>query len=125
MTTKPKKVFQARVIHNSKPAKDKGDGGSKKKNKREARSSEAISLVIDLPFAPAIGTMIRASPNGEFLRVTAVFWDIGNPSGLLVFTEEPEPELLHSFAAMQREGWQRVDPAELARFFRRNTAPSS
>lgn len=120
MTTKPKKVFKARVIHNSKPAKDKGDGG--KKTKRGAPAPEAISLIIDMPFAPAIGTMIRASPNGEFLRVTAVFWDIGDPRGLLVFTEEPEPELLHSFAAMQREGWQRVDPTELARFFRRTDA---
>lgn len=74
--------------------------------KRKTDEFECVEVVIhvDLPFVPVAGTMLKLTPDGEFLRVDQVFWSVTDPDVIDVFIEEPE--VLPTFAFMRKEGWR-------------------
>jgi hypothetical protein len=94
-TKKVPKVYRAHVLHMSRA-----------KRKSVTRQPQTIEYTIEIPFVPVPGMMLRPAPSGEVLKVSGVVWDGEDPAELLVFTETPEPELLHSFAHMKHEGWR-------------------
>lgn len=74
--------------------------------KRKTDEFECVEVVIhvDLPFVPAAGTMLKLTPDGEFLCVDQVYWSVTDPDVIDVFIEEPE--VLPTFAFMRKEGWR-------------------
>lgn len=69
--------------------------------------AENIHIVVDLPFVPAAGTMLKVSPAGDYLKVDQVYLDLTEGGeGLVVFIEEPDDSReLMPWKAMKAEGW--------------------
>ena len=70
---------------------------------------EEICFYVDLPFVPAIGTMLRVTEREDYRPVADVMYDVPGEEGvhLIVGLEEPENDWeLRSWRDMKREGWK-------------------
>lgn len=68
---------------------------------------EDISIVVDLPFVPAVGTMLKLTVEGDYIEVADVMLDLSpEGEGLIVGLKEPEDWQLRSWPEMQAQGWR-------------------
>lgn len=68
---------------------------------------EAIYLDVELPFLPPVGTFIKVTPNGDYLKVADVYLDLEpEGEGLAIGMEEPEEYAIRPFKDMKSEGWK-------------------
>lgn len=75
------------------------------KTKTAEYESENIHLVVELPFIPAVGTMLKLTNDGDFIRVNDVMLDITKGGeGLCIGLEEPD--ILDPWLSMRSQGWQ-------------------
>jgi len=91
--------MKAKVLFFCKPAK-----------KTKDYEVESIFMMVDLPFVPSVGTMLKLSPGGNYIEVSDVMLDITpDGEGLIVGLKEPGDEdayQLRSWAEMKAQGWQ-------------------
>lgn len=66
-----------------------------------------IYMFVDLPFVPAVGTLLKLTREGDYLKVADVTLDVSpGGQGLLIGLEEPEEDSeLRPWAEMQAQGW--------------------
>ena len=76
--------------------------------KNSGYDEEEISLVVDLPFAPFVGMLIKPTPNSDYLRVIDVMLDLTpDGEGLILGIEEPDDfSSLRPWREMKAEGWK-------------------
>lgn len=69
---------------------------------------ENIYMVVDLPFVPAVGTMLKLTEQGDFIKINDVMLDISpGGDGLLVGLEEPQHDgELRPWSEMKAQGWK-------------------
>ena len=71
---------------------------------------EEIYLDVDLPFVPPIGAYLKVTPNGDYLEVGDIHFDLQpGGEGLSIGMELPEDYAIRSFKEMSAEGWTRGD----------------
>lgn len=69
---------------------------------------ENIYMVVDLPFVPAVGTMLKLTEQGDFIEINDVMLDISpGGDGLLVGLAEPLHDgELRPWPEMKAQGWK-------------------
>lgn len=67
--------------------------------------AEDIRLTVFLPFMPTAGMKLKVTPDGDYLKVAEVFWDISSPDEVEVVFEEPL-DLLPEWEQMKEQGWR-------------------
>jgi len=89
--------MKARVDYFCKPAK-----------KNANYECESIYMEVELPFVPAVGTMLKLTEEGDFVKINDVMLDISpGGHGLLVGLEEPEHVgELRPWSEMKAQGWK-------------------
>lgn len=94
-------TFKARLDHTCMP-----------RSKAAARQydAEEIVLYVDLPFVPAIGTMLKPTTEDDFLTVSDVLLDLSpGGEGLVLGLEAPSESngaRLEPWAEMKKRGWK-------------------
>ena len=84
------------------------------RRKSATYEAEDICIDVDLPFVPAIGTMLKVSATGDYMKVDDVFLDLvpdgSEGEGLVVYLEEPAdgPDF-RPWPEMKAQGW-RITP---------------
>lgn len=75
---------------------------------KQSRFEELVMLAnVEIPFVPVVGMMIAVTPDGDFLRVSDVYWHCDKPAMLDVYVEEDG--LPHGAPYWRRQGW-RTEP---------------
>lgn len=77
------------------------------KSKKADYEAEDIVIEVDLPFIPSVGMKLKATRNGEFLKVDDVYLDLTlGDKGLHLYMEEPDDiSDLRPWTEMRAEGW--------------------
>lgn len=65
---------------------------------------EELKIAIEIPIVPPIGTMLRVTRKGKFLKVEDIHWDINQPEIIKIYTAEPEAGY-QSYVEMIDAGW--------------------
>lgn len=91
--------MKAKVTFVCKPAKKAAD-----------YDAESIFMMVDLPFVPSVGMMLKLTPEGNYIEVNDVMLDITpGGEGLIVGLKEPDDEdayQLRSWPEMKAQGWR-------------------
>lgn len=87
------------ILHTCGPSDDRTDV-----------EAEDIEIEVDLPFPPFQGMLIKATPEGDFLKVQTVLVDVsGGQADITLHIEEPEDDVgLTPWPVMAKEGWRLV-----------------
>jgi len=69
---------------------------------------ESIFLIVDLPFVPSVGLMLKLTDEGDYIQVIDVMFDLTpGGDGLTVGLKEPDEDFqLRSWPEMKAQGWQ-------------------
>lgn len=78
------------------------------KSKRANYDAEDIVLDVTLPFLPPIGSKLKLTKNGDYLKVDDIYLDfVGDEEKIVIFIEEPdELDALRPWKEMKAEGWR-------------------
>jgi hypothetical protein len=63
-----------------------------------------IHIMVDLPFVPAAGTMLKVARDGEFMPVDEIYFDVKTPELLEVFISADDISLF-PWEVMKAQGW--------------------
>lgn len=82
-------------------------GYSRPKKKNAEYEVENLFIIIDMPFIPTKGSVIKVTADGEYLTVDEVLWNIQKPNEIMVFTEEPDQlNQIRPYKEMSDQGWR-------------------
>lgn len=73
--------------------------------------AEQIYIDVELPFVPAVGTLLNVTADGDYVPISEIFLDLvpdgSEGSGLVVYLEEPDGDAaLRPWAEMKSRGWK-------------------
>lgn len=63
-----------------------------------------IHIMVDLPFVPAAGTLLKVTHDGDFMRVDEIYFDVKTPALLEVFISADGAQL-YPWEIMKAQGW--------------------
>lgn len=64
-----------------------------------------MGLEVELPFMPFAGMQLKLTPNGDFVTVFQVYWQVDAPDRVFIAVQTPDGEQPTSWQSARDEGW--------------------